>query len=451
MLDLAAMQPVLDTAIDAVVIMDAAGKIVDWNRRAEDTFGWARQEVVGLALGDLIVPARFRDAHRRGLARFLATGEAAVLGRRLELSALRRDHTEIPIELSITAVGPADAPMFLGFMRDISERREAVAKLAASEARFRAIADAAPAPVWMTSVEGGIVFANEAFAEFAGVDRDALLGDVWVDLIHGDDIPAVLEARTAARNQLKAYKFEARFRRQSGAYRWMLASAKPRFDGHGQFQGYLGMAMDLTDIKMSETRQRLLINELNHRVKNTLSSIQSIARQTLRPDETPPHVRDRFVDRLLAMSAAHDVLTRESWEAAPIDDIVRQSLRPFVDHQDVGRISIVGPDMRIGSSAALALALALHELGTNAVKYGALSTPFGKVVIVWERIDEAHGFMTWRESGGPAVQPPSRKGFGSRLLDGGLTSDLGGKPQLVFRSQGIEATLPVRLAANSEG
>ena len=450
MFDLIALQPVLDTAFDAVVIMDAAGLIIDWNRRAEDTFGWSRQDVLGLALGEIIVPPRFRDAHRRGMARFLASGEATVLGRLLELSALRRDQSEFPIELSITAVGPVGAPVFLGFMRDISERREVVARLAASEARFRAIADAAPAPVWMTSVEGGVEFANQAFAEFAGLDRDALLGDVWVDLIHGQDIPAVLEARAAARSQLLAYRFEARFRHQSGVYRWMLASAKPRFDGHGQFQGYLGMAMDLTDIKLSEARQRLLINELNHRVKNTLSSIQSIARQTLRPDETPLHVRDRFVDRLLAMSAAHDVLTRESWEAAPIDEIVRQSLRPFIDRQDLGRITIAGPALRLGSSAALALALAIHELGTNAVKYGALSTPSGRIAILWEQIDESHGRMRWQEIDGPTVQPPSRKGFGSRLLDGGLSADLGGRPQLLFMPEGIEALLPMRLAAGGK-
>jgi PAS domain S-box-containing protein len=572
LLDLVALQPILNTAIDAVVVMDAGGGIVDWNARAERIFGWRRDEVLGRKLGDTIVPPQLREAHKHGLTRFLATGEAAVLGRVLELSAVRRDQSEFPIELSITAYGEPPSQIFLGFIRDISERREAIARLAVSEARFRAaidavqgvlwtnnaagemvgeqpgwaaltgqtqaeyqgygwskavhpddaeptvqawnaavrerrpfvfehrvrrydgvwrvfmvravpalkddgairewigvhtdvterrgaeeqlresearfraMADAAPAPVWMTSAVGGIDFANQAFAEFAGLEREALLGDVWIDLIHPEDIPGVLAQRVTARAGLQPYRFEARFRNDSGAYRWMLASARPRIGGDGQFLGYIGMAMDLTDIKAAELRQRLLINELNHRVKNTLSSVQSIARQTLRADETPAHVRERLVDRLLAMSAAHDILTRESWEGAAIDDIIRQGMRPFTDDRDQERIEIRGPGLRVGPSAALALALAIHELGTNAVKYGALSTPAGKITIAWEPADGAQGVVRWKETDGPAVQAPSRKGFGSRLLDGGLAADLGGKPRLVFAPTGVEAFLPVRFA-----
>jgi len=570
--DLVALQPILNTAIDAVVVMDAGGAVLDWNAQAEQVFGWRRDEVLGQMLGELIVPAPLREAHRRGLARFLATGQGGVLGRVLELSALRRDRSEFPIELSISAYGDTRSPVFLGFIRDISERRDAIARLAVSEARFRAaidvvegvlwtnspagemlgeqpawaeltgqtpdeyqgfgwaravhpedvgatveawnaavrdhrpfvfehrlrrhdgawrifmvravpalepdgtirewigvhtdvteqrnaeellresearfraMADAAPAPVWMTSAAGGIDFVNQAFAEFAGLDRDALLGDIWIKLIHPEDIPGVLAARLAARAELLPYRFEARFLSDDGAYRWMLASAKPRIDSDGVFRGYIGMAMDLTDIKTAETRQRLLINELNHRVKNTLSSVQSIARQTLKADETPAHVRERLVDRLLAMSAAHDILTRESWEGAAVDDIVRQGMRPFLDDRDEARVEIRGPHLRVGPSAALALSLAIHELGTNAVKYGALSAPAGKVTIAWDPPDGPRGVVRWTESDGPPVAPPSRKGFGSRLLDGGLAADLGGKPRLVFAETGVEAFLPVRIA-----
>ncbi len=430
--------------------MDARGEIVDWNARAAIVFGWSRQEALGRSLGELIVPERLRQAHQAGLMRFLQSGEASVLGRVLELSALRRDQAEFPIELSIAAVGERPSTLFLGFIRDISERREAITTLAASEARFRAIADAAPAPVWMTSAAGGVEFVNEAFAEFFDVARDDLLGDVWVDLIHTEDSPAVLAARLAARGDLRAYRFEARFRHGDGTYRWMLASAKPRIDAAGRFQGYVGMAMDLTEMKTAESRRQLLVNELNHRVKNTLSAIQSIARQTLRSDDTPPHVRERFVDRLLAMSAAHDVLTRESWEGAPIQDVVRQGVRPFADDRDARRIVFSGPNLRLGSSTALALSLAIHELGANAVKYGALSTPAGRITITWARADKGQGNLQWREQDGPEVTPPGRRGFGSRLLDGGLAADLGGKPRLLFEAAGVQAHLPLRLAGDTD-
>ena len=572
MSSLVALQPILRTAIDAVVVMDGQGLIVDWSDRAERTFGWRRDEVLGRLLGEIIVPARYRQAHRDGLARLLATGDQVVLGRVLELSALRRDETEFPVELSITAGGEPGEPLFLGFIRDISYRREAHAKLAASEARFRAaigavdgilwtnsaagemlgeqpgwadltgqtqaqyqgfgwadavhpddaaatldawnaavarggpfvfehrvrrhdgvwrdflvramaaleqdgsirewigvhtditerkraderlresearfraMADSAPAPVWMTSAAGGIEFANEAFAAFAGVQPEALLGDAWIGLIHPDDLLEVGTRRAAARADLLAYGFEARFLCGDGVYRWMSANARPRIDERGQFQGYIGMAMDVTETKAAEARQRLLINELNHRVKNTLASIQSIARQTLRPDETPPHVRERLIDRLLAMSAAHDVLTRESWEGASIEEIVRQGLRPFVDEDEPDRIAAGGPALRVGASTALSLALAVHELATNAVKYGALSAPAGQVVVAWEDLGDGQAVLRWTESGGPPVHAPARKGFGTRLLDGGLTADLGGQPKLSFSAEGVRAVLPIRLA-----
>ena len=575
MSDLDKLQPILNTAIDAVVVADARGLIVDWSRRAEAMFGWSRAEVLGRRLADVIVPQPFRQAHQQGLERFVATRVNHVLDRVLDLSALRRTGEEFPVELSVTFWGSDDEPLFLGFIRDISERREAVAKLAASEARFRAavdavegvlwtnsaagemigaqpgwekltgqspaeyqgfgwadaihpddaqptieawleavaerrpflfehrvrrydgvwrrfqiravpvleaddtvrewvgvhtditeqkaaderlresearfrvMADAAPSPVWMTTAEGGVEFVNEAFAEFAGLDRDGLLGNVWIELIHPEDIAGVLARRVEARSTLASYSFEARFRSSLGAYKWMLANARPRFDETGRFIGYLGMAMDLTEIKQAQIHQRLLINELNHRVKNTLAAIQSIVRQTLKPGETPPQVREQLFERLMAMSAAHDVLTRENWSSAGVEEVVRQAVRPFID-QDATRIILAGPPMRVDPNAALALALALHELGTNAVKYGALSAPTGVVRIDWSRTGLGRGQLTWRESDGPPVTPPTHKGFGARLLSGGLASDLGGRPELIFAQDGVEAHLALRLDGGSD-
>lgn len=567
------IQPILNTAIDAVVVVDARGLIVDWSRRAEVMFGWTRAEVLGQPLADVIVPESLRGAHQFGLERFVATRVNHVLDRILELSALRRSGEEFPIELSVTFWGGDEDPLFVGFIRDISERREAVAKLAASEARFRAavdavegvlwtnnaigemsgaqagwqkltgqsqeeyqgfgwanvihpedaqptidawlqavaerrpflfehrvrrhdgvwrtfqiraipvleaddtvrewvgvhtditeqkiadqrlresearfrvMADAAPSPVWMTTAEGGVEFVNEAFADFAGLERADLHGNAWVGMIHPDDVAGVLTSRAEARSTLASYSFEARFRSGLGVYKWMLANARARFDESGQFIGYLGMAMDLTEIKQAQIHQQLLINELNHRVKNTLAAIQSIVRQTLKPGETPPHVREQLFERLMAMSAAHDVLTRENWSSAGVEEVVRQAVRPFIGNSDgeATRIVMVGEPIRVDPSAALALALALHELGTNAVKYGALSVPAGVVRIEWSRTDPEQGRLTWREIGGPAVSPPTQKGFGARLLTGGLASDLGGRPELLFPPEGVEASLVLRL------
>jgi len=569
MSDLARLQPILNTALDAVVVMDAHGALVDWNARAEAVFGWRREEILGRPLGDVIVPPHLRAAHHDGLVRFLATREPRALDRLLEMTAIRRGGEAFPVELSVTHWGEEDPGLFLGFIRDISERRDAVDRLAASEARFRAaieavqgvlwtnnaqgemigeqpgwagltgqtaeayqgfgwtralhpddiqptlqawlaavaerrtfewehrvrrrdgvwrdfrvraipwferdgtirewvgvhtdvteekaaevklresealfrtLADAAPAPVWMTAPEGGVEFVNAAFSEFSGVGKGELLGQAWISLIHPDDVAQVLARRHAARVGPEAYSFEARFRRQPEGWRWMLVHAKPRIDANGVFLGYVGMAMDLTEIKMAEIHQQLLINELNHRVKNTLASIQSIARQTLRPDQVDPQAREQFIDRLLAMSAAHNILTSESWAGAVVDDIVREALRPFVDERDPERVSIAGAPLRVLPGTALALALAVHELGTNAVKYGALSCPEGRVRIDWSVDGGKHAVLRWREEHGPPVHEPTRRGFGARLLERGLTADLGGKPELVFAPEGVVARLPL--------
>ena len=359
---------------------------------------------------------------------------------------------------------------WVGVHTDITEQKAAADKLRESEALFRTLADAAPAPIWMTEPSGEVEFVNAAFAELANVERGALMGHAWIALIHPTPgttnslapgkrcltnyTPVVAQAADGRRLALGA----------SGGRRILPAVAQtlsfvmdygmdldtaihqPRIDASGAFLGYVGMAMDLTEIKTAQVHQQLLINELNHRVKNTLSSIQSIARQTLRSDEVAPHARDQFVERLMAMSAAHNVLTNESWSGAVIDDILREALRPFSDDRDPDRIAIKGPSLRVEPGAALALALAAHELGTNAAKYGALSSPGGRVSVEWALEGDNHVLVRWRERGGPEVSAPTHRGFGARLLERGLAGDLGGKPELIFPPTGVEATLPVRVA-----
>ena len=183
-------------------------------------------------------------------------------------------------------------------------------------------ADAAPAPVWMTAPEGGVEFVNAAFAQLANVQRDDLLGHAWIGLIHPDDVAEILVRREAARKGPDPYTFEARFRRQPEGWRWMLVNAKPRIDASGAFLGYVGMAMDLTEIKTAQVHQQLLINELNHRVKNTLATIQSITKQSLRNAGVDTAVRDALEGRLMAIAATHNVLTDQNWSAASLRQIV---------------------------------------------------------------------------------------------------------------------------------
>ena len=180
-------------------------------------------------------------------------------------------------------------------------------------------------------------------------------------------------------------------------------------------------------------------------MKNTLATVQSIASQTFRGHDVARDLRATFESRLIALSNAHNVLTRESWEGAPLAEIVAQAILPFVQ-KDAPRIRSNGPDVRCSTKSALALAMALHELATNAVKYGALSTAEGSVRIEWT-VDRADGrfALIWSEQDGPPVVQPTRQGFGSRLVGRSLAGELGGDVRLDFRPDDLRCTISAPL------
>ncbi|MFZ0267309.1 sensor histidine kinase [Caulobacter sp.] len=188
-------------------------------------------------------------------------------------------------------------------------------------------------------------------------------------------------------------------------------------------------------------RQQLMINELNHRVKNTLFTVQSLARQSLgRPADSPG--LHAFNERIMALARAHDLLTQSVWEGAGLKEILEETLEPYLD-----RTVLAGPPVALTPNAALALSMVFHELGTNAVKYGALSVPEGSVTVVWHIDPAAPHRLTlhWEERGGPAVSPPVRKGFGSRLIAASLKSDLAGEARVDYRPSGAVCVLTLSL------
>jgi two-component sensor histidine kinase len=187
---------------------------------------------------------------------------------------------------------------------------------------------------------------------------------------------------------------------------------------------------------------------LNHRVKNTLATVQSIASQTLRNTPSITAARPALEERLFALSRAHDVLTRENWEGAGLIEIVWEALAPY-RHERENRLHLEGPDVRLSPRMALATAMALQELATNAVKYGALSDAGGQVRIAWGVTRENGGqrlHLTWSESGGPPVKPPQRRGFGTRLIERSLAQDLSGTVEIEFAPTGVVCTVNAPLA-----
>jgi PAS domain S-box-containing protein len=235
--------------------------------------------------------------------------------------------------------------------------------------------------------------------------------------------------------------------RKDGERLHVSLTVSPVKDSQGRIVGASKIARNITQQKRAEEQRTLLINELNHRVKNTLATVQSLAMQTLRNTERSEEARELFESRLAALSRAHDLLTTENWEGASLAEVVDRALAPFQSE----RIRVVGPFARLSPKQALALSIALNELATNAAKYGALSGESGEVNVRWEVTDGRIHF-TWTESGGPPVKPPARSGFGTRLIQRNLANELGGTAVIEYRPDGVvaEITAPLERRSRTE-
>lgn len=219
---------------------------------------------------------------------------------------------------------------------------------------------------------------------------------------------------------------------------------QPIRDGEGKVIGVFVQGHDVTDAVEAGQRQKLMIDELNHRVKNTLATVQSIAMQTARSHTDPATFAEGFQARLMALSHTHDLLTRSYWEGAELRAILQHETEAHGAH----RISVTGPAMPLEPATALSVGMIFHELATNAAKYGALSTPDGRVQVDWTIAREGAGRLdlTWREIGGPPVVPPARKGFGSRLIERNVRHDLAGSVELDYAGDGFVATFSIPLS-----
>ena len=240
--------------------------------------------------------------------------------------------------------------------------------------------------------------------------------------------------------------------RKDGSRFWGNGLMMPLRGGDGQLVGFLKILRDQTAQRKAEENRELLINELNHRVKNTLAVVQSIVSQTLRDTDVGNAVGEALQARILAVASAHDVLTEENWVSARLRDIVDRALGPYLSRE--GRFSIEGPDVRLSPKSALALAMVLHELATNAAKYGALSTQAGHVSVLWSTTgggEQRRLLMRWTERGGPPVEPPSRRGFGTRLIERGFTGEVGGEARIDYEPAGVVCTIKVPLSEREMG
>ncbi len=439
----AAKAAVLDAALDAIVTMSGDGKVVDWNDQAEVMFGYTAAEAIGQDLAELIVPESLRQAHRDGLARYLAQGRGSILGRRLELQAIRANGTTFPVELAINVVRLDDAPLFTAYLRDQTEKLAAAARLRVQDQRLRATYAHAPIGIAEVDAEGRFLAVNAQLCEICGRTAPSLIGVKFWDITHEDDHEAerYLFARQM-RGELDHYSLEKRYVRPDGAVGWVELRAS-RVDAADDAPAYgIRVLRDITQERRLAEQQQVLINELNHRVKNTLATVQSVTFQTLRNAGVTGAAQHDIESRLVALSRAHDVLTRENWDGANLGEIIDVAVKAYAPAG--ARLSVRGPEVRLAPQTALSLAMALQELATNATKYGAWANDEGVVDIVW---GDAGGVLdlSWRERGGPPVVTPTRRGFGTRLLQRSLAAELGGACTITFAPEGVVCQITAAL------
>ncbi|GEM_PF-249601 len=305
---------------------------------------------------------------------------------------------------------------------------------------YEALLQATPDLSYVFDLDHRFIYANKALLSMWGMTWDEAMGktcleigyEPWHAAMHDAEIDRVIATKQPIRGDVP-------FPHATEGVRIYDYIFTPVIGPDGEVAAIAGSTRDVTERKRHEQHLQLLINELNHRVKNSLAMVQSIARQTFRNAQDVAEASEKVEQRLMALAAAHDVLTRENWHSADIVELIQATATVHADDRDQ-RFDIKGEPCRLEPRRALALAMALHELGTNAVKYGALSGAEGRVSLQWDKHKVAGRDMielVWQESGGPPVQSPSQRGFGSRLLEQGLKHDLGGKVELDFDPDGL--------------
>ena len=669
----------LTTTLDAVVVMNADGTIADWNDKAGEVLGWTRPQAIGRTMADLIIPPRYRDAHTSGIAHFLQTGEGPVLNRRIEISALRQAGDEIPVELTISPIREGASWVFVGSLRDLTERVHAeqfrIQQALKTEVLYRAVSFAgeshsfedalrlclesvhrvtgwpvghvflpterepvvlvpsniwygakdaryAPlrevtektylspgeglpgrvwatgAPVWIADLhsdpnfprtqgaiatgvksafgfpivsEGRIIAVVEFFTDLAAEpDPDLLLtlrsiGDqagrvferqraeqalrdqaealetinrINLSLAAELELDRLVAAVVDAATQVTGAEFGILFHSPHGEdseprLSFSLSSessfgpadvspalagsilsqafaerrvslientamtvlapdqmavldmlpptiracsylAVPLISRSGSVMGglffghsaparfnqrhadivsaiavqaaigldnarlYRQAQLELAERQRAEQHQRLLLAELDHRVKNMLAVVTGIASQTARSSRSMAAFNENFMSRLGSLSRAHSLLTARSWAPTPLQSLVEELLAPYAQPHE-GNLEVSGSPVALLPKAALAISMILHELVTNATKYGALSVPDGRLFVEWRVLPGSPELvhLTWRETGLTGLTRPRRSGFGSRMIEASARHELGGAVEVTYAPQGI--------------
>ncbi|QWW69968.1 PAS domain S-box protein [Rhizobium sp. WYJ-E13] len=404
---------------------DLSGRILSVNQRLCELIGYSAEELVGMTIKDIT----FEDDRAENLRRYqhmVETGESFDIEKRY----VRKDGELLWVANSVFPIRDETGRIkqAAAIIVDITERR----RVREVEAHLASMIASSNDAIMGIDLDMKITSWNAAAKKLYGYDEAEAIGQSVLMLVPDDrkhEEPAIL-GRIAAGLIVEPYE-TVRVRKDGGLVD-VLLSVSPIFDSAGRAVGASKMAHDISARKEAERLQAMLVGELNHRVKNVLATVSAIARQTFGRSEANQADVETFGARLASLGRAHDLLTHGGWQQADLRSVVEQALSPFASE----KFEVTGGSVLLPAKAVVAFSLALHELATNAAKYGALSVPDGRVSIAWEQDDSGLRFR-WMERGGPTVRPPARKGFGSLLIERLLASELNGQSVISYNADGV--------------
>lgn len=413
---------------DAIVAKDLDGKVVSWNPAAERLFGWRAEEMIGQSIRRLLPPER--EHEEDDILAHIRQGEQVGL---MFTERVHREGHRLFVGVTISPVRDASGKIVgaCKIARDATERMEIERRLRESEARFRMLADNISQLAWIADPDGKIIWFNRRWTDYTGLTEDDPPDHEGTRVVHPDHVERVFARYSEAIASGEDYEDIFPLRGKDGDYRWFLSRATPIRTETGKIRYWFGTNTDITEQREQAEQIHVLLREVNHRSKNMLAKVQALARTTMGGEDES--VR-RFEQRIASMSVNQDILVSRDWGDVPIEELVRQQLA-FASRANQ-QVAIEGPGCAVTPRGAEILGMALHELATNSLKYGALSIPKGRVAIGWNMVD-GRFHMNWDECGGPPVAPPERRGFGTQLIVEIPKRSLGARVELRFERSGI--------------
>jgi PAS domain S-box-containing protein len=437
---------IIESSTDfAIFTMDPTGTATSWNIGAERLFGFSESEIIGSTADVIFTPDdRQKDApdQERSLARRDGRAIDERWHQRKDGSRFWASGLMMPLK---------EGPGFVKITRDRTEQRRANEQLRENEERFRLLATSIPQLVFTTRHDGSRTWGSPQWIDFTGLSLDDSLGFGWLDAIHPDDREGTVNAWKDAPTKGEYYTEQRIRRKNDQKYRWHQTRARPLNGNSAMSNDWVGTMTDIHELRGLKERQDVLMAELQHRTRNLLAVVQSVASQTVRRSASLQLFKTEFESRLRALSRVQGLISRVDNQDVDLRTLISTELKAHGASKG-DKIVIEGPAAELPPSSAQVLALAVHELATNALKYGALKQPTGRLRVAWQLHtagEETQLVLDWHETGvSMPAGKPTRRGYGSDLIENALPYQLMAKTNFAHGSDGVRCSISVPIHAS---